>query len=61
MQVLTKCRTTDDATMPNGGDWNVVSGVELKKMQKMKMVLIHVWLKLKDFFENAKVSCKSDE
>ena len=25
MQVLTKAEQQDDATMPNGGDWNVVS------------------------------------
>ena len=33
-QVLTKAEQQDDATMPNGGDWNVVSEGELKKMQK---------------------------
>ncbi len=40
--------------MPNGGDWNVVSEGELKKMQKDEDGVDPRLAKLKDFFENAK-------
>ena len=54
MQVLTKAEQQDDATMPNGGDWNVVSEGELKKMQKDEDGVDPRLAKLKDFFENTK-------
>ncbi len=54
MQVLTKAEQQDDATMPNGGDWNVISEGELKKMQKDEDGVDPRLAKLKDFFENAK-------
>ena len=53
MQVLTDAEQQDEATMPEGGDWNVVSEGQLKKMQKDENGIDPRLAKLQDFFKNS--------
>lgn len=54
MQVLTKTEQKDDASMPKGNEWSVVSEDALEVTRKDEDGIDPRFAKLKNFFENSK-------